>query len=111
MFCKAYTLLDNQEWDVTPNTCKAIESLNRQSIGEGCINIAMLVKNIYMEDRLHDVKIVASEQNINISYENNHQDAKEKKRKKKMNSQLSLRGTNSLLNESEAHMEQTPPDK
>ena len=113
MFCKAYTLRDNEEWDATPNTNNAVESLNRQSIGEGCSNIAMLMKNIYMEDRLHAVKIVASEQNINtcISYENNHQDAKEKKRKKRKRSRLSLRGTKSSPNESEAQMEQTPPDK
>ena len=110
MFCKAYTLRDNEEWDATPNTNNAVESLNRQSIGEGCSNIAMLMKNIYMEDRLHAVKIVASEQNINVSYENNNQVAKEKKRKRRKRSRLSLRGANSSLNESEAHVEQTPPD-
>ena len=111
MFCKAYTLRDNEEWDATPNTNNAVECLNRQSIGEGCSNIAILMKNIYMEGRLHAVKIVASEQNINISYENNHQDAKEKERKKRKRSRLSLRGTKSSPYESEAQMEQTPPDK
>ena len=111
MFCKAYTLRDNEEWDATPNTNNAVESLNRQSIGEGCSNIAMLMKNIYVDDRLHAVKIVASEQNINASYENNNQVAKEKKRKKRKRSRLSFRGANSSLNESEAQVEQIPPDK
>ena len=71
----------------------------------------MFMKNIYMEDRLHAVKIVASGQNINVSYENNNQVAKEKKRKKRKQSRLSLRGANSSLNKSEAQVEQTPPDK
>ena len=111
MFCKAYTLRDSEEWDKTPNTNNPVESLNRQSIGEERSNISVLMKNVYLEDRLHAVKIVASQQNINISYENNSQEDKERKRKKRKHSRLSLRGTNSSLNETDVQMDQTPPDK
>ena len=74
----------------------------------------MLTKNVYLEDRLHAVKIVASQQNINISYENNSQEDKERKRKKRkhlQNVRLSLRGANSSLNETDVQIDQTPPDK
>ena len=69
------------------------------------------MKNICLEDRLHAVKIVASEQNIDISYEDNSQEEKEKKRKKRKRSRLSLRGTSSMVNEHETRMDQTPPEE
>ena len=111
MYCKAYTLRDSEEWDATPNTNNPVKSFNRQSIGDRCRNISVLMKNIYLEDRLHAVKIVASEQNINISYENKSREEKERKQRKRKRSRLSVRGTRSSLNETEAQMDQTAPDK
>ena len=69
------------------------------------------MKNIYMEDRLHAMKIVAYEQNINISGKTSSQEEREKKRKKRKWSRLSLRGTTGSQNHPEAHLGQTPPDK
>ena len=107
MFSKAFKLRDNEEWDASASTNNPVESLNRQSIGEGSSNISVLMKNIYLEDRLHAVKLVASEKNINISYENSSQEQRERKKKRKR-SRLSLRGGNE--NE-DLQMDQTPPDK
>ena len=60
-------------------------------------------------NRLHALKIVASEQNINITYEINTK--QDKKRKKRKRSRVSLKGANNSTNGIEPEMEQTPPDK
>ena len=74
----------------------------RQAVPENSSNISFLLKNIYLEDRLHAVKIVAMEKNINIEYGSRGQNASSNKGKR-----------SSLAKACESSPEKylTPPDK
>ena len=103
MLCKEFTLREGEEWDSTANTNNPVESLNREAVPENSSRISFPLKNIHLEDRLHAVKIVAMEENINIEYRSRGQNASSNKRKRP-----------SLAKAYEGPPEQyplTPPDK
>ena len=56
MFTRAFMEMKEKDWEQGPCTTNPVESLNRQSLQEGCTIIQALMANIYLEDRLHAVK-------------------------------------------------------
>lgn len=64
---KAYTSRDFEDWEETSNTTNPIESVNRQSF-KSKNNLNVILENMYLEDRVHAVKMAARSRNINITY-------------------------------------------
>ena len=68
MFTRAFMEMKEKDWEQGPCTTNPVESLNRQSLQEGCTIIQALMENIYLEDRLHAVKTAACKDNVTTSY-------------------------------------------
>ena len=100
MFTKAYTSRDVEDWKETCNTTNPVESINRQSF-KSRNNLNVILANIYLEDRIHTVKMAASSQDVSITYSSNSNKTKNKKRKRA-----------SLVKDSvKEHDANGPPDK
>ena len=81
MFTKAFSSRDAEDWEETSDTTNPVESINRQSF-KSKNNLNFILENIYLEDRIHAVKMVARSQNVNISYLVDSQKRKNRKRKR-----------------------------
>ncbi|XP_068726506.1 uncharacterized protein [Montipora capricornis] len=81
MFTKAFTSRDAEDWEETSDTTNPVESINRQSF-KSKNNLNVILENIYLEDRIHAVKMVARSRNVNISYSVESQKRKNRKRKR-----------------------------
>ena len=68
---KAYSLLEDEDWDKFPGTTNPVESINRQSIPDGTklISLKPLVEHIYLEDKRQAILQLATEANVTISYQ------------------------------------------
>ena len=96
MFTKAFAIRDVNDWDETSNTTNPVESINRQSF-KSKINLHAILENMYMEDRVHAVKMAACTRNININYTS----AKKTRKWKR----------SSLVNNDKGDGDNGPPDK
>lgn len=68
MFTKAYAIRQEEDnWNELSNTTNPVKSINRQSF-ESKNNLNVIIENMYMEDRLHAVKMVARSKNVSIDY-------------------------------------------
>ena len=85
---KAFSSINDGEWDDLPGTNNPVESINRQNTPDNLKSVSLkpLVEHLYLEDRRQAVLQIASEVGITISY----------KRKKKSSTSQSLRKQNCI---------------
>ena len=81
MFTKAFTSRDAEDWEVTSDATNPVESINRQSF-KSKNNLNVILENIYLEDRIHTVKMVPRSRDVNISYSVDSNKRKNRKRKR-----------------------------
>ena len=68
--CKAFSDLDNNDWDDLPGTTNPVESINRQSVPDNVKSVSLrpLIEHFYLEDKRHAIMQVACDANVTISY-------------------------------------------
>ena len=68
--CKAFSSLDDDDWDELPGTTNPIESINRQSIPGNvkAVSLKPLIEHFYLEDKRQAIQQLASRANVTISY-------------------------------------------
>ena len=68
--CKAFSDLEENDWDDLPGTTNPVESINRQSVPENVKSVSLhpLIEYFYLEDKRHAIMQVACDANVTISY-------------------------------------------
>ena len=73
--CRAYSLIDEDDWDELPGTNNPVESINRQSTPTNVKSVSLkpLLEHFYLEDRRQAAMQVAAEAGVTISYSTKRQ--------------------------------------
>ena len=73
--CRAYSLIDEDDWDELPGTNNPVESINRQGTPTNVKSVSLkpLLEHFYLEDRRQAALQVAAEAGVTISYSTKRQ--------------------------------------
>lgn len=68
--CKAYSLIDRDDWEELPSTNNPVESINRQSMPNNVKSVSLkpLLEHFYLEDHQQAALQIAAEAGVTISY-------------------------------------------
>ena len=68
--CKAFSDLEENDWDDLPGTTNPVESINLQSVPENVKSVSLrpLIEHFYLEDKRHAIMQVVCDANVTISY-------------------------------------------